>query len=479
MRFRTKILLSTVLVLALSFGVGGTLLLSLSFSSLLGEEEDAAVQSYRMVQSTLSLVNAVSDQTGPEDVADILSQLAGQQPGGGITLRVREGAGETVYLGDSRFSDLLLDLWADTQEEQGVMQLFSAGESRYYQITSQFRMGETVCYLDGLYDMSSVYALRESQQQIYFRVFWVVVALGGALSWLIATLLTRPLTRLSRTAQSLAQGDLSRRSRIRGGDEVAALSKEFDRMADSIQDYVNQLQETMRRQEEFMGSFAHELKTPMTSIIGYADLLRSQSLPPEDARQAANYIFREGSRLEHLSLKLLDLLVLGKDDFALTRTDLPQLARQVRNTMEPVAEKNGVRLRVYCQPGSALLEPELAKSLILNLLDNGRKALDGDGEKTLLLGIQPTGDDGCEIQVMDNGRGIPPEEIERLTEAFYRVDKSRSRAQGGAGLGLALCREIVRIHHGTMTFQSELGKGTLFTVDLRGGDASREENGRL
>ena len=116
------------------------------------------------------------------------------------------------------------------------------------------------------------------------------------------------------------------------------------------------------------------------------------------------------------------------------------------------------------------MEPELVKSLVLNLLDNGRKALDGGG--TLALSLGPTAE-GCLIQVLDNGRGIPKEEIQRLTEAFYRVDKSRSRAQGGAGLGLALCKQIVELHNGSIHFDSKPGAGTQVTVTLYGKGENR------
>lgn len=466
MKFRTKILLSTVLLLALSFGVGGSLLLSLSFSSVLSQQKSAALASYQMVQSTLGLVNSVSDQTGEEDVIDVLRQLDQRGAGSWVTLRV-SGSDSVVYQSDRQTAVPLLELQGETQPEQGVMQLFARGEERYLQVTSQFLLGSETYYLDGLYDMSQAYRLRESQQAIYVRVFWAVVVIGGALAWVLAELLTRPLRRLSRVTRALAQGKLESRARLRGRDEVADLSRDFDAMADSIQDSVNQLQEAMRRQEEFMGSFAHELKTPMTSIIGYADLIRSQSLTGEELGEAANYIFHEGTRLEHLSLKLLDLLVLGKDDFPMTEVELTSLARQIKEAMAPVLERKQVQLHVYCKPGRCRLEPELVKSLVLNLLDNGRKALDGGG--TLALSLGPTAE-GCLIQVLDNGRGIPKEEIQRLTEAFYRVDKSRSRAQGGAGLGLALCREIVRIHHGTLEFQSEPGRGTLVNVNLKGGE---------
>lgn len=464
MKFRTKILLCTVLLLALSFGVGGSLLLSLSFSGVLEQQKSAAFQSYRMVQSTLGFVNSVSDQTSEEDVIDVLRQMDQRGTGNWVTLRI-SGADSVVYQSDYSSAALLQNLQDQTQADQGVMQLFARGQERYLQVTSQFLLGDQTYYLDGLYDMSVAYRLRDTQQQIYVWVFWAVVGLGGILAWLMAGLLTGPLTRLSKVARALAQGKMESRAHLKGRDEIAALSRDFDAMADSLQDYVDQLRDAMHRQEEFMGSFAHELKTPMTSIIGYADLIRSQTLSREELGEAANYIFHEGSRLEHLSFKLLDLLVLGKDDFPLTEVELTTLARQIKGTMAPVLQKKDIRFRVYCKPGVCWMEPELVKSLVLNLLDNGRKALDGPGQLT--LGLRPTAE-GCIIQVVDNGRGIPPEQIQRLTEAFYRVDKSRSRAQGGAGLGLALCQEIVRIHHGSMEFQSEPGKGTLVTVTLKG-----------
>lgn len=107
------------------------------------------------------------------------------------------------------------------------------------------------------------------------------------------------------------------------------------------------------------------------------------------------------------------------------------------------------------------------ESVCLNLLDNARKAVDTEGR--ILLEGAPTAD-GYRIQVSDNGRGISPEDLGRITEPFYMVDKSRSRAQGGAGLGLTVCQRIVALHGGTLTFESTPGKGTRVSVDLKGGD---------
>ena len=225
-------------------------------------------------------------------------------------------------------------------------------------------------------------------------------------------------------------------------------------------------QDAAARQESFMGSFAHEMKNPMTSIIGYAELIRSQMLTPEEEQDAANYIFSEGKRLESLSFKLLDILVLKKKTAELQPCSPAQLVGgTVEHLRRVYAEKNIV-LQCRCEEGMCMLEPDLVKSLLVNLLDNARKAMDGGGNIYVVSEMLP---DGCRIRVLDTGRGIPQEEIAHITEAFYRVDKSRSRAQGGVGLGLSLCSEIVQLHNGTMSFASRVGNGTCVTVELKGG----------
>lgn len=216
-----------------------------------------------------------------------------------------------------------------------------------------------------------------------------------------------------------------------------------------------------------MGSFAHELKTPMTAIIGYADLLRTQSLAQDEAMDAANYIFSEGKRLEALSLKLLDLLYMNSGALPLQCCDTAQLIGSVVRHLRPVYLEAGVDLRHRCDPGSCYLEPDLIRSLLINLLDNARKALDQGGNIYVVSDWQ--GED-LRIRILDNGRGMPPEALQHLTEAFYRVDKSRSRAQGGAGLGLTLCQRIVQLHRGRMEFTSREGNGTCVTVMIKGGE---------
>ena len=239
-------------------------------------------------------------------------------------------------------------------------------------------------------------------------------------------------------------------------------------MTDRLQENIQRMESEMQRQELFMGAFAHELKTPMTAIIGYADLLRQDGLG-EDARlSAADYIYSEGQRLEKLSFKLLDILLLQKEEISMKEVSLSAYLSDVEKALSPVLEKKDIQLTCRGVRGKIKLEPDLVKSLLYNLVDNAAKAIDSGGSITVRGTLIPG---GCEIMVADNGRGMEEAELSRITEAFYRVDKSRSRQQGGAGLGLALCKRIVELHSGSIRFASTPGSGTRVTVTLyeRGG----------
>jgi signal transduction histidine kinase len=263
----------------------------------------------------------------------------------------------------------------------------------------------------------------------------------------------------------MAAGELTERVPVRGDDELAQLSEDFNTMAAQLEIQVQELKDAAQRQEDFIGSFAHEIKTPLTSIIGYADLLRSRPATAEQVREAAGYIFNEGRRLESLSRKLMDLIVLDKQDFSLHPVPMDAFLQRVGGALRPALEQQGICLTVQAESAKIPLEPDLMETVFLNLLDNARKSMDHGGRIALEGLIE--GDGYC-IRVSDEGKGIPASELERITEAFYMVDKSRARAQGGAGLGLAICQRIVALHGGVMEFQSTEGVGTCVRVHLKG-----------
>lgn len=456
MKFRVKILLCSVWLLALLFSLGSTLLIEQSFQRMLEREKDAAFSDFQMAVSTVQLVIQTSATQNLTDITATVSRMAG-----------KAGWSSVRLLQDGRTLLAQGSVCRETEAESGqcAMLLFSASDGHYLQLSGLLSTTEPALRLDLVWDVSDVYLLRSQQIRAYQKIFLLLLAAGGLLFWLMSAVLTRPLAKVSGAARSLAQGNYAARVRVRSGDEIGQLSRDFNLMADKLEQNVAELQDAVRRQEQFMGSFAHEMKTPMTSVIGYADLIRGQSLSPEETMRAANYIFTEGTRLESLSVKLLNLLVLKNQKPEFVTAEPAQLITALVQNLKPVYAQSHIQLQCQCAPGACLMEPDLIRSLLANLIDNARKAMDAGGN---IYVVSDWVEGCCRLRVLDNGRGMPPQTLEHITEAFYRVDKSRSRAQGGAGLGLTLCSQIVSLHNGSIRFDSREGNGTCVTVLLKG-----------
>lgn len=234
---------------------------------------------------------------------------------------------------------------------------------------------------------------------------------------------------------------------------------------------IENLENVAARREEFIGSFAHELKTPLTAIIGYADMLRSKEMAPKSRFTAAGYIFSEGKRLEALSLKLMDIIVAGNQTFEPKKFEVGYFIRSIAAVTVPSLSNDGLTLDMRWEPGEIQVEPDLFKTLMINLVDNARKA-SHKGGVIELFGKAEEG--GYALYVRDHGRGMPKEELSKITEPFYMIDKSRSRAQNGAGLGLALCQRIAELHGTRLEYDSTLGEGTTVRVLLKGGPADEK-----
>ncbi len=462
MSYRLKLIVTISLLIALSFGIGGTLMISTSFQNSLNQETQAALDSFEAVQRTLYLLNSMGGDSGFDSLSQTLSQMVEQKLGDWQSLTLTAAKEMIFQDGNVEMLNYTLPvpqneqcsyLSVDDQHGQGLV------------VLSQIPAGDTKLTLTARFDLSAVYHTRGTQQKMYSIIYLAVVAFGILSAIILASVMTSPLRKLTRTVRRITGGDLSRRSELRSHDEIGQLSRDFDAMADKLQENIGKLETEVQRQEGFIGAFAHEMKTPMTSIIGFADLLRQGDLDDTTRMMAAEYIYSEGHRLERLSFKLLDLLLLKKDEVTFKQVGLENYITEVQRALTPVLKGKGIRFICRAQQRRVSFEPDLVKSLIYNIVDNAAKAMDADGIIVLQATAIPG---GCQIQVTDNGRGMEQSELTKITEAFYRVDKARSRSQGGAGLGLALCRQIVELHNGNIHFTSQPGKGTCVTVTLYG-----------
>jgi len=204
----------------------------------------------------------------------------------------------------------------------------------------------------------------------------------------------------------------------------------------------------------FMADFSHELKTPLTAISGYAQTMLKLRLSEEERVEALSYIHSESNRLDRLSRKMRRLLELDNTaELNMEVLPVSKLFEEAVKTCQPVAGNRNIK--IIQVPTSARINGDfdLLHDALCNLIDNAMKA--SRESQTIELYTRDN-----VIVVSDSGCGIPPEEIDRITEPFYMVDKSRSRQSGGAGIGLSLVSKILRIHDMKMDIESEINVGT-------------------
>lgn len=307
-------------------------------------------------------------------------------------------------------------------------------------------------------DISSMYYEIRTQAFFYILIYLGVSLLSVLLVFFMTGRILRPLRELQRAAQDIREGELTRRADVHSKDEMGMMAEAFNSMADRIENQVTELEMESERRRQMLGSLAHELKTPMTSIIGYSDSLLHVNLKEEKKERALQHIYEECRRLERLSGKLMSLIgMYDNDSICMKTVSMEKLFEQTLSLEEYNLKKRGIRLEYSCQMPDRKLDKDLFTSLLVNLIDNAAKA-SKEGQVITL-----TGKDNV-VSVKDEGCGIPEEEIGRVTEAFYMVDKARSRKAGGSGLGLALCSKIAELHGAGLLIESQEGTGTVVSV---------------
>ena len=464
MKFALKMIALISILLALSLSVGGVLVVRNAFRSEMDTAVSEAQEDMKLFSTTLQALCIMEDDHRGQ-VETMKRVLLRYSLFGSYRYWVYDSQGQAIIGNGTPHPEEL------TEQDAGIIETRVRQRGERYEVCSTQRLTllDQGFVLERDRDISAVVEQAKRNLRHYRLVMLGILLTGILLTTLLTLWMTRPIRRISRTAKQLSDGRYDCRVKVQSDDELGQLAQDFNRMADALEGQIHALEDAAQRQRDFTASFAHELKTPLTSVIGYADTLRSRVLPPRQQMEAASYIFSEGKRLEAMSFALLDLFALERETPAMTKISPLQLAGELRQSLEPLLQDQGMELRVQVEPGSLTGAPELLKTLLYNLIDNARKASKA-GDLIRLSG-QETMEGYC-FAVEDQGRGIPPEALPRVTEAFYMVDKSRARAQGGAGLGLALCQRIAEAHHGSLRIESQEGRGT--TVRLWIGGAGDE-----
>lgn len=452
----------------LALSLGGTAMVSATFTQAYTTQTERITKENQMMMSEITALianyNRSIFRTEEDALKGVLAALSDNWASDGKEYRVTDATGVQLIASDGMVS---VPVMIAESSKYLNYRIFRSGDKYYMQAVTVLKLLEQSIMIENCNDITGIFNIRNSQKNLFVSIIIVIGSLSAIMNAVITIWLTRPIIALTQATKSLAGGDMKSRVQVNVSDEIGVLADSFNQMADSLQENIRMLEEAAQRQEDFVGSFAHEIKTPLTSIIGYADLLRTGMLPVETAEKAANYIFTEGKRLESLSLKLLELIVENKSEPQYTYLSLKTLVEEVTALVKQRLEDKSISLISEIPDITVRLDRDLMKSVLVNVFDNAIKAVDINGSigiKAYILG------ELIELSITDNGIGIPLNELDRITESFYMVDKSRSRQEGGAGLGLALCSRIMNLHGGKISFESELGKGTRVILTWKGVD---------
>lgn len=445
MKLFHKIFLCFVLIFGIAFQAAGALLIHFSYENMISQQKKYAFQEFCQNEYILQSLLYFNPDLLKKDGA----------AAGRFTVPFALYAPDRSLLDADMELETAVDFDSVKEGELSFAMRETEGEN-FILVYDLVRQGETAVYLVTKTDISLAVA-EQKKLAVYFRnLCLVILGVGFPLIFVLSGMLAGSIKKVGRAAKRIAEGSYEERIRVSGQDEVAELAADFNRMAEKVEEKIAELSNVAREKEDFAANFAHELKTPLTSVIGYADMLCQRKLPEEQVKSAAGYILQEGLRLESLSLKLMDLFVLEKQDFCLEVFSVQDMFANLEQGLRLACEKHGARLHLEMEEGRLAADYDFFQTMLLNLADNALKA---DCRNIWLTGSRT--ENRYEIKLADDGKGIPKEELGRITEAFYMVDKSRARKQHGAGLGLALVQKIAKLHKASLRIESDGETGTV------------------
>ncbi|WP_394120695.1 ATP-binding protein [Planococcus donghaensis] len=280
----------------------------------------------------------------------------------------------------------------------------------------------------------------------------------------LSRLITLPLIRMKEATEQLSKGNNHVKLNMERKDELGELANAITTLSDD-------LDRLKTARNEFLASISHELRTPLTYIKGYADIVSRSTTSPQEQKEYIGIIREETTHLTGLIQQLFELAKMDHNQFLIKKENfsLAMLFNSVSGLVRPAFDEKNISLSVSCdQEIIAVVDPERFQQVLLNVLDNAKKH-SGEGTKVTLQGMQ--NEETISISVIDEGEGIPEEDLPFVFERLYRVEKSRSRQSGGSGLGLAIAKEIVESHGGHISIESERGKGTTVLIELERGNS--------
>lgn len=452
MRFWQKTYIFTLVLFLICLNVGILSLTVYTYQKNVQAAETAATAEQYYVAMSFERDYEAMVQASPYSNPSLLMQSFGTYY-----------ANKSVYLAFAENGETVFSNFADecTMDDNALMHTDFDGK-RHIVISSEICGGKYVMrFAKNVETLDAEF--RALIMTYAFTAIGVSLLLAVCLYFILKKL-SAPLEKLRKTTEVIEAGDFSVTAEEKGGDEFTLLAKSFNAMLAKINEQMAALEREAEekmleaeRKQMLVDNMAHELRTPLTSIQGYAEYIEKANTTEERRLIAAKYILSESERLQKISEILLDGAFIRENEIETADIDLGAVLSDVAQKLHAKAEN--AQAEIVCDISPAVVEGNetLLSMLFYNLTENAIKACAAGGTVRLFCSEN-------RAVVEDNGKGMTAEQLLHITEPFYRTDKSRSRAEGGAGLGLALCKQIVHTHGAEMRFESEPKKGTKIFV---------------
>lgn len=424
MKLWQKISLIALVFVALAVQLTQFYILDSHFRSAIAREVNSAASAHSALAASLSnhaayeRLKANTLFLSTDQLTDMLKDTITTDISTADVIEVKKGGKTITAVGTEVLDGASYDLASVKPNDaitDGKTVIFDAGEKTYLMVVSIIKLEAMSYELRTVYDVTNVYD--EHDANLNNARMWGLCCGGGISVLLLISVLgfLRPLKRAVKTIGAAAAGDYTVRMPEKGSSELKTLAHSINEMTASINEREEKLRGIAESRKRFADAMAHEMKTPLTSILGFADIPAAQ------------------------------------------------LFSDVHATMAPVLGRRGIKLTTLHKNAVLHIDRELFLSLLYNLIDNAAKASPDNSEIWL---IQSELDGHTVVSVIDRGMGMKPDTVRRATEAFYMEDKARSRKAGGAGLGLALCDDICRRHGARLEIRSTYQKGTTIIIHM-------------
>lgn len=454
MKFTFKIIIYITAIISIIFSIAGVVICHQNYTHALQKAINQNIENHLLerygvennIENNIAKNGDISEEKIEEYVKNLVSYLGNSKK-------------LAIYFENQKLYSNIeieidnLDFSSDSQEIKYLLK--DNDKNKYMIVQSSLEINSKKITFLSVYDITDIFTERDKQLVDFYKIDIMVILISLFAIAILSICLTKPIQKLNDMSKKIAKGSYTERINIKTNDEIGELSESFNLMIEAIETKIEELELSVKQREEFITNFTHELKNPMTSIIGYADILKSENYTKEIRIKAANYIFNEAKRLEVLAQKLMDLMGLSSENIQFEKINIVDFANKI---YQDITENLGdIKLELRIEDSTIIADKSLLEDCIRNLIDNSKKAEPKD--KTIIFSGKKL-KDKYEIAIIDKGCGISKEDLPRIKESFYMGDKSRAKVNGRNGIGLSICEKIAKIHHTELEIESNIGEGT-------------------